>query len=68
MAMLGRAVARSVARGGVGALYRGYGATLLSFGTFSGLYFALYEECKAALGGGPHPPFHAALGAALHSS
>ena len=60
-----QALRDAVARGGVGALYRGYGATLLSFGTFSGLYFALYEECKAALGGGPHPPFHAALGAAL---
>lgn len=27
--------------------YRGYGATLASYGPFSALYFALYEKCKA---------------------
>jgi hypothetical protein len=29
---------------GILALYKGYGATLLSFGTFSGLFFLLYER------------------------
>jgi Mitochondrial carrier protein len=29
---------------GILALYKGYGATLLSFGTFSGLFFLLYEH------------------------
>jgi hypothetical protein len=37
-----------LAREGVRGLYRGYGATLASFGPFSGLYFALYEQLKAA--------------------
>jgi len=32
---------------GVGGLYRGYAATLASFGPFSALYFAFYEPCKA---------------------
>ena len=31
---------------GLGGLYRGYGATLASFGPFSALYFALYEWLK----------------------
>lgn len=48
------------------ALYRGYGPTLLSFGTFSGLYFALYEKSKASLGRpGEALPFRDALIAAL---
>lgn len=29
-----------------GALYKGYGATLFSFGIYSGLYFAFYERAK----------------------
>ena len=28
-------------------IYRGYGATLASFGPFSALYFVFYEQCKA---------------------
>lgn len=41
---------RSIVRteGAVG-LYRGYGATVLSFGPFSALYFTFYEEFKKAL-------------------
>eukprot|EP00602_Paraphysomonas_sp_CaronLab_P011594 CAMPEP_0185043502 /NCGR_PEP_ID=MMETSP1103-20130426/42935_1 /TAXON_ID=36769 /ORGANISM="Paraphysomonas bandaiensis, Strain Caron Lab Isolate" /LENGTH=156 /DNA_ID=CAMNT_0027583677 /DNA_START=607 /DNA_END=1077 /DNA_ORIENTATION=- len=31
---------------GLGGIYRGYGATLLSFGPFSALYFTFYEEIK----------------------
>lgn len=31
---------------GLTALYKGYGATLLSFGSFSGLYWVLYEKFK----------------------
>ena len=33
---------------GVRGLYRGYGATLLSFGPFSAIFFALNEQFKAA--------------------
>ncbi|GMI48838.1 hypothetical protein TrCOL_g5981 [Triparma columacea] len=33
---------------GVRGVYRGYAATLLSFGPFSGLYFAMYEALKSA--------------------
>ena len=33
---------------GVRSIYRGYGATLLSFGPMSALYFAFYERFKAA--------------------
>ena len=33
---------------GVTGLYRGYGATLASFGPFSALYFAFYEPLKSA--------------------
>lgn len=33
---------------GVHGLYRGYGATLASFGPFSALYFAAYERLKAS--------------------
>lgn len=32
---------------GIGGIYRGYGATLLSFGPFSALYFMFYEKLKA---------------------
>lgn len=31
---------------GLRGIYRGYGATLLSFGPFSAIYFTLYEEAK----------------------
>jgi len=34
-------------RDGIGQLYRGYGATLLSFGPFSAIYFMLYEQFKS---------------------
>jgi hypothetical protein len=37
---------------GLGGLYRGYGATLASFGPFSALYFALYEWLKEGAMGG----------------
>lgn len=52
---------------GLRALYRGYGPTLLSFGTFSGLYFAFYEQLKESLAppGAATLPFHEALVAAL---
>lgn len=33
---------------GVVGLYRGYGATLLSFGPFSALFFMMHEEVRAA--------------------
>ena len=33
---------------GMRGIYRGYGATLLSFGPFSALYFVFYEQFKAA--------------------
>lgn len=33
---------------GVRGLYRGYGATIASFGPFSALYFTLYEQFKSA--------------------
>ena len=36
-------------REGLGGLYRGYAATLQSFGPFSALYFATYEQSKAAV-------------------
>lgn len=32
---------------GLRGLYRGYGATLASFGPFSALYFVFYERCKS---------------------
>jgi hypothetical protein len=32
---------------GLAGIYRGYGATLMSFGPFSALYFVLYEKAKA---------------------
>ena len=31
---------------GMKGIYRGYGATLASFGPFSALYFVFYERCK----------------------
>ena len=31
---------------GIGALYKGYGATMISFGAYSGLYFVFYEYAK----------------------
>jgi hypothetical protein len=34
---------------GIRGIYRGYGATMLSYGPFSALYFLLYEETKALL-------------------
>jgi len=40
------AVQKVVRYEGLGGLYRGYGATLLSFGPFSAFYFLLYEELK----------------------
>ena len=40
---------RKIARTeGMFGLYKGYGATLLSFGPFSALYFMFYEESKVA--------------------
>jgi len=33
----------------LGTLYRGYGATLVSFGAYSGCYFALYDGAKRRL-------------------
>ena len=35
---------------GLSGLYKGYGATVLSFGPFSGLYFMFYEKIKVWLG------------------
>lgn len=32
---------------GMAGIYKGYGATLASFGPFSALYFMFYERCKA---------------------
>lgn len=38
---------RQIARTeGMGGIYKGYGATLASFGPFSALYFMFYEQCK----------------------
>lgn len=63
---------RSIMAGeGLAGLYRGYWATLLSFGPFSALYFLLYEEGKAAARRAWHthpdaalPPYmYAAIGA-----
>lgn len=33
---------------GIKGIYRGYGATLASFGPFSAIYFSGYEQCKEA--------------------
>lgn len=41
------ATTRILREEGFGGIYRGYGATLLSFGPFSALYFTLYENFKA---------------------
>ena len=48
------ALRQILAQEGARGLYRGYGASLLSYGPFSALYFAFYEHLKAArwLGGG----------------
>ena len=43
------ALRRIVATEGLGGIYKGYGATLLSFGPFSALYFLFYERLKASL-------------------
>jgi len=46
------AVAQIIQGGeGLGGLYRGYWATLASFGPFSALYFALYEGIKSRVSG-----------------
>lgn len=42
------AVRSIMATEGVAGVYRGYTATLLSFGPFSALYFLFYEQFKAA--------------------
>ena len=34
---------------GISGVYRGYGATLASFGPFSAFYFLFYEECKSIM-------------------
>ena len=31
---------------GLSGIYRGYGATIMSFGPYTGLYLAGYEQCK----------------------
>ena len=40
------AINNIIQKEGVKALYRGYGATLGSFGTFSAIYFLIYENLK----------------------
>ena len=42
------ALRQIMAREGLAGVYRGYGATIASFGPFSALYFAFYERLKAA--------------------
>lgn len=42
------AVRQIMAREGVRGIYRGYGATIASFGPFSALYFVFYEKLKGA--------------------
>jgi hypothetical protein len=42
------AVRSILAHEGLAGVYRGYGATLLSFGPFSALYFLFYEQIKSA--------------------
>eukprot|EP00929_Paragymnodinium_shiwhaense_P123814 TRINITY_DN9810_c0_g1_i2.p1 TRINITY_DN9810_c0_g1~~TRINITY_DN9810_c0_g1_i2.p1 ORF type:complete len:324 (+),score=59.96 TRINITY_DN9810_c0_g1_i2:78-1049(+) len=41
------AVSTILRQEGLHGIYRGYGATLLSFGPFSALYFVFYERCKS---------------------
>ena len=41
------ATTRILREEGLAGIYKGYGATLLSFGPFSALYFALYENFKS---------------------
>lgn len=44
-------------------LYKGYGSTIMSFGPFSAVYFATYEEAHARLSSAfPHNPSIAAFG------
>ena len=43
-----RAVRTVVAEGGVRRLYKGYWAHQMTYGPFNSVYFALYEQCKAA--------------------
>lgn len=40
------AIAQIVKDEGIMGIYRGYGATLVSFGTFSSIYFLVYEKLK----------------------
>jgi hypothetical protein len=40
------ALRQIVAQEGLRGLYKGYGASMLSFGPFSALYFAFYESLK----------------------
>ncbi len=42
------AVRSILANEGIAGVYRGYAATLLSFGPFSALYFVFYEQFKSA--------------------
>lgn len=44
-----QAIRETVRNEGILGFYRGYGATLMSFGPFSALYFMFYEEGKRAL-------------------
>jgi len=47
---------RSILKGeGISGIYRGYLATVGSFGPFSALYFAFYEAAKAAVAGNDSP-------------
>ena len=51
------ALRKIAAQEGLGSLYRGYGATLASFGPMSAINFAVYEQLKqqwlSSLGFGP---------------
>lgn len=40
------AIRQTIKSEGIRGLYRGYGATVFSFGPFSGLYFMFYEKIK----------------------
>ena len=44
-----QAIRETVRNEGVLGFYRGYGATLMSFGPFSALYFMFYEEGKGLM-------------------
>ena len=41
------AIQKIIKTEGFHGIYKGYGATLMSFGPFSALYFVFYERCKA---------------------